>query len=153
MNTVARSRNPFLVPLAAALLALAAAAHAAEPHAAEPAPIDVGKYEYDGSCAVCHGAAGKGNGPMASELVRPVPDLTQLARRNHGIFPFNHVYQVIDGREEVRAHGPRDMPVWGRIYSNQTSIFYEPYPPMDPQAAVHSRIMALTEYIYRLQAK
>ncbi len=148
MNTVTKPRNLFLAHVAAAVLAASAAAHAADPE-----PVDVGKYEYDGSCAVCHGPAGKGNGPMASQLVKPVPDITQLAKHNHGVFPFSRVYQVIDGREEVRAHGPRDMPVWGRIYTNQSSIYFENYPPMDPEAAVRSRIMALTEYIYRLQAK
>lgn len=148
MNTVTRTHHRFLAPLAGALLAVSAAAHAAE-----APPFDVGKYEYEGSCAVCHGVTGKGNGPMAPELAKPVPDITRLARDNHGVFPFSRVYQVIDGREAVRAHGPRDMPVWGRIYSKQSSIFFEPYPPMDTESAVRSRIMALTEYIYRLQAK
>ncbi len=148
MNTVTKPRTLFLMPLAAALLAASAAAYAAEPE-----PVDVGKYEYEGSCAVCHGPAGKGNGPMASQLVKPVADITTLSRGNHGVFPFSRVYQIIDGREEVRAHGSRDMSVWGRIYSHQTSIFFENYPPFDTEAAVRSRIMALTEYVYRLQAK
>ena len=33
---------------------------------------------------------------------------------NDGQFPFDHVFQVIDGRAMVGAHGPREMPVWGR---------------------------------------
>jgi mono/diheme cytochrome c family protein len=148
MNTVTKPRKLLLAQLAALLVAASAAAHAAE-----PAVVDVGKYEYDGSCAVCHGPAGKGNGPLSLQLSRPVPDLTLLARRNHGVFPFSRVYQIIDGREEIAAHGTRDMPVWGRIFSRQSSIYFENYPPMDQEAAVRSRILALTEYIYRLQAK
>ncbi len=148
MNTVTKPRTLFLAQLAAALLAASAAAHAAE-----PGVVDVGKYEYDGSCAVCHGPAGKGNGPLSLQLSHPVPDITQLARRNHGVFPFSRVYEVIDGRQEIAAHGTRDMPVWGRIFSNQSSIYFDNYPPMDRDAAVRSRILALTEYISRLQAK
>ena len=44
--------------------------------------------------------------------VKPA-DLTQLAKHNDGQFPFWTVYRVIDGREEVKAHGSRAMPIWG----------------------------------------
>ena len=43
----------------------------------------------------------------------PVPDLTRIAARHGGKFPDNWVYRVIDGRESLLSHGPRDMPVWG----------------------------------------
>ena len=145
MNAAPKSCQISIITFAALLLAASAAAYAAE-----PAPFDVGKYEYESSCAVCHGSQGKGDGPMRGQLVKRVPDIT---KRNNGVFPFSRVYQVIDGREEVLAHGTREMPVWGRIYSRQTSMFYEPYPPFDPESAVRSRIMALAEYVYRLQGK
>ena len=32
---------------------------------------DIGKREYTNSCAVCHGASGKGDGPLASQLKTP----------------------------------------------------------------------------------
>lgn len=148
MNTAIISRKLVLVPLAAVLLTASSVALAAQPE-----HFDVGKAEYESSCAVCHGAKGKGNGPMRSQLVKRVPDITLLARHNHGVFPFDHVYQVIDGRAQVLAHGPREMPVWGRIFTRQSSIYFENFPIMDAEAAARSRIMALAEYIYRLQAK
>jgi len=115
--------------------------------------LDVGKSEYDGSCAVCHGLTGKGNGPMMSRLVNRAPDLTVLAKNNNGVFPFDRVYQIIDGRQEVKSHGSRDMPVWGRHFNMQSSIYFENYPPQDTESAARSRILALTEYLYRLQEK
>ncbi|MFA5924445.1 MAG: cytochrome c [Methylococcaceae bacterium] len=113
--------------------------------------LDVGKMEYDSACAVCHGLTGKGDGPLKSQLTRPVPDLTVLAKNNKGVFPFDRVYQIIDGRQEVKAHGPREMPVWGRAFNTETSIYFDNYPPQDSVSAVRSRILALTEYLNRLQ--
>ena len=116
-------------------------------------PVDVGKFEYEGACASCHGLTGKGNGPVAMQMSIRTPDLTGLAKANNGVFPFDRVFQVIDGRQEVKAHGPRDMPVWGRAFNRQSSAFFENYPPHDSESAARSRILALTEYLYRIQGK
>jgi len=116
-------------------------------------PVDVGKREYDAACAVCHGARGKGDGPLREELKSGVPDLTVLARNNNGVFPFDRVYQVIDGRQEVKVHGPREMPVWGNNFRSQSSVYFNDYPSSDPESSARSRILALTEYLYRLQGK
>ncbi|MDP1766726.1 MAG: cytochrome c [Methylotenera sp.] len=115
--------------------------------------VDVGKMEYRSACAACHGASGKGDGPLKSELKSPLPDLTSLAKNNNGVYPFDRVYQIIDGRAEVKAHGSREMPVWGRAFNLQTSAFFENYPANDTESAARSRILALTEYLYRLQNK
>jgi mono/diheme cytochrome c family protein len=82
---------------------------------------DVGKAEYLSSCAVCHGTDAKGKGSLAGQLKAAPADLTQLAKKNGGVFPLNAVYEKIDGRQDVKAHGPRDMPIWGLsilAYSN-----------------------------------
>ena len=121
--------------------------------ALDAGPIDVGKREYDSACAVCHGVKGKGDGPLKEELKSGVPDLTVLARNNNGVFPFDRVYQVIVGRREVRTHGPRDMPVWGTSLRSQSSLYFDDYPPSDTDSSARSRILALTEYLYRLQGK
>lgn len=68
---------------------------------------------YERLCASCHGAAGKGDGPIAPLIKIGVPDLTRIAARDGGEFPTEDVRRTIDGRFERRGHGPRDMPVWG----------------------------------------
>jgi mono/diheme cytochrome c family protein len=64
-------------------------------------------------CASCHGQDGTGSGPVASALTVRVPDLTRLAWRDGGDYPREDVRRAIDGRLEYRAHGSREMPVWG----------------------------------------
>ena len=59
--------------------------------------LDRGKAEYHSSCAPCHGSDGKGTGPVSAGLKVPPPDLTVLAKKNNGVFPFNSVYEIIDG--------------------------------------------------------
>ena len=114
--------------------------------------VDVGKYEYDAHCAECHGLAGKGNGPYV-QLLRPgivLPDLTQLSKKNDGVFPVKRVVEIIDGREPVRAHGPTDMPIWGQRYRIQSQNVNPDY---NPEAFARVKILFLTEYLYRLQSK
>jgi len=114
--------------------------------------LDIGKMEYNSACAVCHGLTGKGDdGPLKELLARPVPNLTVLAKNNKGVFPFDRVYKIIDGREEVKAHGPRKMPIWGNAFNNQSSIYFENYPSQDLESAGRSRMLAIIEYLYRLQ--
>jgi len=81
-----------------------------------PAKDRRGELEYMQRCAGCHGVDAKGNGPFATQLITSPADLTRLAKRNGGIFPENTVNEKIDGRQEVQAHGQRDMPVWGYRY-------------------------------------
>lgn len=113
---------------------------------------DIGKQEYDTHCAVCHGLKGEGDGPYAGLTKQRVANLTTLAKANKGVFPFLRVYESIDGTNVVKAHGTRDMPIWGRDYS---AIAAERYPdaPYIPEALIRARILALTEYVYRLQEK
>ena len=44
--------------------------------AQQPAPQqdDIGKMEYQASCAACHGTDGKGTGPVAATLTKKPPD-------------------------------------------------------------------------------
>jgi mono/diheme cytochrome c family protein len=67
-------------------------------------------------CAPCHGLDAKGDGPAASALKGKVPDLTLLARNNHGQFPAERVREAIMGDKLVAAHGSREMPMWGPIF-------------------------------------
>lgn len=91
--------------------------------------------------------AGRGDG-IAGTFMRPKPvDLTQIAKKNKGEFPFMRVMQTIDGRNTVRAHGDPQMPVWGEILTDQANS------PNSRQAEVHSKLMAITDYIRSIQAK
>ena len=138
----------FQSSLIAACAVLSLSAHAAGPASARP---DFGKREFDSNCAVCHGVSGKGDGPIVEMLRQSPPDLTQLSRRNAGIFPIDRVYRTIEGGD-VKAHGSRDMPVWGQDYRIQAANYYMEV-PYDPEAYVRTRILSLIEYISRMQQK
>jgi mono/diheme cytochrome c family protein len=114
--------------------------------------LDVGQREYETKCVACHGTAGKGNGPVAKYLNVRIPDLTELSKKNGGVFPFARVYESIDGRQQLQAHGTRDMPVWGNAYKFTGNPEYDDY-PFNSEAFVRARVLALIDYIHRLQAK
>src|SRR5690348_155857 len=64
-------------------------------------------------CASCHGSQAHGDGPVSRSLNVAVPDLTRITSR-YGQFPAGLIRDVIDGRGiDTRAHGTREMPVWG----------------------------------------
>jgi mono/diheme cytochrome c family protein len=116
--------------------------------------IDIGKAEYEQKCIICHGILGKGDGAYGQMLKKPATDLTVLSRNNSGVFPFARVFETIEGTHELKAHGTREMPIWGKEY--RSSKYYDDYlydPEIDRSYFARSRILALTEYIYRLQAK
>jgi mono/diheme cytochrome c family protein len=113
-------------------------------HAAEDAP---GKETYVRYCGACHGPEGKGDG-IAGTFMRPKPvDLTQIAKKNKGEFPFMRVMETIDGRNTVRAHGDPQMPVWGEIFTDQANS------PTSRQNEVRAKVMAITDYIRSIQEK
>ena len=64
-------------------------------------------------CSNCHGEGGRGDGPKTFGLSGPPPDLTRLSERNGGVFPRERLQAIIDGREILKNHGDREMPVWG----------------------------------------
>jgi len=111
---------------------------------------DFGKREYESNCAVCHGLNGQGGGPYASEFMKKAPsDLTTIAQRNGGVFPQQRIYSIIDGTgDEIAAHGPRHMPIWGVEYRAQATWIHP-----DPEAFARARILALVDYLYRIQKK
>jgi mono/diheme cytochrome c family protein len=114
--------------------------------------VDLGKREYDANCASCHGPKGMGDGPTRPYLNKSPTNLTTLARDNKGVLPVNRLYESIDGTLTVPGHGTRDMPTWGNQYRTKAAEYYMDV-PYDPEAFVRARILALIEYISRLQVK
>jgi len=106
-----------------------------------------GQREFRHACAVCHGLGGKGESVMTTLnllTVRPT-DLTQLSKKHNGQFPFWQVYRIIDGREEVKGHGTRDMPIWGEVFRQP-----EGDKRVDETQAI-GRILALVHYLQSIQ--
>ena len=135
-------------------MAVLAACLVAAPSFGYAQGADIGKREYLSKCASCHGRDAKGDGPVAAALRQKVPDLTLLAKNNGGVFPFARTYDVIDGREAIAVHGPRDMPVWGNDYWEQgADLLRENTTPDELNSFARGRIIALIGYVYTLQEK
>jgi mono/diheme cytochrome c family protein len=109
-----------------------------------PAYVPSGHQMFQEFCAACHGADGKGRGPILPFFRALPPDLTTLAKRHDGTFPETHVSTVLLFGPGSRAHGSIDMPVWGPIF-RQLDRYNE--------AAVRRRINNLCEYLESIQEK
>lgn len=119
------------------------------PAAADEAQATEGARLYQQNCASCHGDTGKGDGPVAEKLKTAPQSLTTLARRHAGTFPTEYVYRIIDGREERRVHGGRNMPVWGTYYGLRAQGQGRDAP--DTETAIRQRITALIEHLETIQ--
>jgi hypothetical protein len=95
---------------------------------------------------------GKGDGVLRPFLARSAPDLTQIARSNGGVLPVSRLYDVINGSDQPTAHGTREMPAWGFEYRVRAGEHFGDS-PYDPEAYVRGRVLALIDYIARLQAR
>jgi mono/diheme cytochrome c family protein len=134
--------------LLAALVAFLAATSFAQTTQVKKEPVRMtsassGSEMFNSYCAACHGKDAKGNGPAASALKNPPADLTQLAKKNNGKFPADHVANQL--RSGIAgAHGSVDMPVWGPLFSAVSG---------HDDAIVQMRISNLVHYLESLQAK
>jgi mono/diheme cytochrome c family protein len=136
-----------------ASVGLGAAAFLTIAHAQERA-VDIGKIEYLNSCAGCHGVDGKGNELAAAQLNKSMPDLTTLQKNNGGTFPVSKLYNVIDGRETVADHGPREMPVWGSAFGMRVAQSTGGAATVNEREAyTWRRILALIGHISTMQSK
>ena len=104
-----------------ALAGLVATAAWPEPKR-DAAAVAKGKLVYVRYCVACHGPEARGDGPLARDLSVPVPDLTTLATRASGQFPFERVQRVIELGEPLKGHGSSDMPAWGDAFKRTKGI-------------------------------
>ena len=103
-----------------------------------------GKMMFTSYCAPCHGADGRGNGPVAPALRERPTDLTSLAKANHGKYPETHIVSVLRFGTAVRSHGSADMPVWGTVFGKMSKV--------NPQER-DLRTANLSRYLETLQAR
>jgi mono/diheme cytochrome c family protein len=103
--------------------------------------VALGRQIYLERCASCHGLTGEGDGPVAPALTTPPANLRRLSERFGNPLPEDQVARFIDGRAEVKAHGPRDMPVWGARFYVETHN----------ESAVRARIAKLVAYLQSIQ--
>ena len=116
-----------------------------------PLVLALGGNDYGTYCASCHGVTGHGDGPVAEFLALTPTDLTKLARNSGGKFPSARVTEMIDGRQEVKTHGPRDMPVWGDWFDAEAEA--PGLRPSEREIVVRERIRALVSYLMTMQEK
>lgn len=133
--------------LAALLLLLALAPASSQQAPSQEEEIELfnqGSVLYQRNCSNCHGSRAKGDGQVARLLKVKPADLTQLAAKNDGEFPADRVYRTIDGREGVRGHGMRDMPIWGDVFRAEDGG-----PEADAEA--RHKIQSLVIYLKKIQ--
>ena len=109
--------------------------------AAYAGAIEEGRAIYLQYCASCHGLTGEGDGPVARSLSTPPANLRLLSEHYGNPLPEDQIARFIDGRAEVKAHGPRDMPVWGRRFYSETGSERE----------VKERIARLVAFLQSIQ--
>ena len=115
----------------------------------QQAALTDGEELYLGLCAVCHGKGGMGDGPAASALKSPVPDLTALAAKNDGKFPREAVEDAISGKSQSVSHLTINMPPWEEVFEDvrrDRKMFHR-------KALAMQRIYNLTEYLATIQAE
>ena len=107
---------------------------------------EVGENEYMIACSGCHGESGKGDGPLAALLKTETPDLTGLAARHDGEFPFEYTVFMVDRRNVIPMHG-NEMPVWGDRYIATASSERGETAEM----VARGRILSLVYYLQSIQ--
>lgn len=118
---------------------LAASACRETPH------LELGARHYAHYCASCHGTIGA-DGAVTGRKPE-APDLTALATRFGSPLRRDELAAFIDGRRDVRAHGTREMPVWG-------ARLYEDYPQTPGTEAVRSGTLGLlVDYLETVQRR
>lgn len=115
------------------------------------ADISIGQHDFNNNCSECHGEDGKGHGWLTQFLNVSVPLLTNLKRNNGGVFPVERVSKIIDGREEIKIHGSRMMPVWGSTYMTQSDANDPLFSKYQAERIIHARILSLIDYLSQIQ--
>lgn len=138
--------GPLAIALAATALLIGSALAADDDEGEDP----IGLTEYEIACMPCHGLDGKGDGPQAKTLSVMPADLTRLAKANGGVFPARAIYDMIDGRGVIPAHGKREMPIWGARYRATGEPGED---PAEVDKRARALMQALVNYLETIQKK
>ena len=136
------SSQTFLSAFAAAFFAFNGSAGAQE--------FTYGQSLFVKNCAVCHGAEGAGDGPVAELFEVKPKNLRKLESENNGAFPFSETYQAISGPTEIKGHGSSQMPIWGELFEIEMTG-RAIHPGIDPEELVQARILALVYFLQSVQ--
>ena len=109
--------------------------------------MQIGRESYVQYCSSCHGADGRGGGPVAQALKAPPPDLMKISTRREGRFDAKLVASLIDGRDMPAVHGTREMPIWGDWLMDEASLGTAD----SAEKEVEQRVMSLVKYLKELQ--
>jgi len=138
-----KSRSTWIVGAIVLAFAFAFAARAEESVAAQH-----GHNLYEQYCMDCHGMKGQGDGVLAEDLKVAPADLTTIALRRKGVFPEVEIREIIDGRRRMRAHGPLNMPLWGKALGVGVASAGGQH-----EAEVRDKIASLVDYLKSIQKK
>lgn len=106
---------------------------------------DQGRAYYFRYCGSCHGVEGKGDGTVSRSLKLKPADLSQLQKKNKGVFPLEKVIATIEGKTRIDAHGESKMPVWGEIFEKEATA------QKDPAATSAAKVKVIAEYVSTIQ--
>jgi mono/diheme cytochrome c family protein len=127
------------------LVLLVVLARAAAAERASSKIIAEGRQDFEEYCVACHGSDATGAGELAAKLVKPPKDLTTIAARNGGAFPFWRVFEIVAGETDVAGHETLQMP---KYLEHMRSQDHKPgYLP------AHVRVLELTHYLESIQKK
>ena len=132
--------------LAPALLILSTLPLAACLKTEEPAPTGAG--DFAAYCSGCHGAGGRGDGPMATTLGKPPADLTRLAGKD-GKIDMARTMSKIYGASA--SHRGDLMPEFGPLLETDKTVLYDSGDGIPTPTPL--RLVKVAEYLQTLQAR
>jgi hypothetical protein len=142
-----RSRARWRHSLLLALLLSTAGCTNSKPPAAQLTGLEEqGRTQLRDHSALCHGDEGRGDGALPG-LMTPAADLTRIAARRGGDFPFGEIALYVDGRIPIDAHRSPEMPVWGRVIGAEIAD------PSIREAVTRGRVSALVAYLRSIQVE
>ncbi|WP_306155349.1 cytochrome c [Roseovarius sp. MMSF_3281] len=107
-------------------------------------PSPPGQDIYMSYCVVCHGRSAEGDGPLAADLPVPPADLTRLAARNGGVFPYSDVMAQVHGYPG-RFHV---MPEFGPVLEGPKAMWRD---ETDAVLETPRALLELARYLETLQ--